>query len=152
MHVNEGYARILKSEDISNILYSMANVPRWPELAHFNSILRLDFSDGAKWNDVSKVFKFKFKFISVSSQVYHFECKVIVPVVFRAVPKATTKKGFALLKLIRKYIELNAYLSLGVQTEDTLDAFELTLADFEACLVVCDFYFCPTFTLLRGLE
>lgn len=41
------------------------------------------------------------------------------------------EKGYALLRLIRKWIELNALVSLEVQTEKTLTAFNRTLLQFD---------------------
>lgn len=34
---------------------SVKNIPRWPGLAHFESILEVDFGDGKKWDDIAKV-------------------------------------------------------------------------------------------------
>lgn len=45
-------------------------------------------------------------------------------------------RGYTLLKLIRKYLELDIYGSLDVHTEETLEDFEQTLMDFHARLQV----------------
>ncbi|KAI0343363.1 hypothetical protein BDW22DRAFT_1329317 [Trametopsis cervina] len=89
----------------------LSKIPRWPGLAHFNvGILTQDFSDGKKWEDLSKV---------------------ILHAAYGPIVQHGDEKGYALLRLIRKWIELNALVSLEVQTERTLTAFERTLSQFD---------------------
>ncbi|KAI0084277.1 hypothetical protein BDY19DRAFT_1026392 [Irpex rosettiformis] len=96
------------------VLYSVKAIPRWPKLAHFaNGILTLDFADGKKWEDISKI-------------IIHVAYQVIAP--------AHCPKGFALLCLIRKWQELDMLLSFSVHTDKTLAAFEATLIRFHHAL------------------
>lgn len=44
--------------------------------------------------------------------------------------------GFALLKTIRKFVELDAYVGFDLHTEDTLAAFERCLIEFQELLDV----------------
>ncbi|KAI0092164.1 hypothetical protein BDY19DRAFT_928654 [Irpex rosettiformis] len=84
--------------------------PRWSKLHHFTNILKLDYADGDKWEDVAKII------IHVSYEVFE---------------EAECARGLALLCLIRKWQELNMFLSLKVQTDDTIDAFTRTLPRFQ---------------------
>ncbi|KAI0340313.1 hypothetical protein BDW22DRAFT_1334574 [Trametopsis cervina] len=89
----------------------LSKMPRWPGLAHFNlGILAQDFSDGRKWEDLSKI---------------------ILHAAYGPIVQHGDEKGYALLRLIRKWIELNALVSLEVQTEKTLTAFNRTLSQFD---------------------
>ncbi|KAI0086723.1 hypothetical protein BDY19DRAFT_959866, partial [Irpex rosettiformis] len=92
---------------------SVKGMPPWPELSHFNGILSLDFGDGKKWDDIAKF---------------------IVNVIHHVLTPQKTQKGFALLRLIRKFVELNRFLSMEVQTTKTIAAFRRTLKAFHARL------------------
>ncbi|KAI0347909.1 hypothetical protein BDW22DRAFT_1479807, partial [Trametopsis cervina] len=89
----------------------LSRMPRWEGLAHFDGeIFKQDFSDGKKWEDLSKV---------------------LLHAVYGPIMKYGGPKGYALLKVIRKWIELNALVALEVQTEKTIAAFEQTLSQFD---------------------
>lgn len=45
--------------------------------------------------------------------------------------------GFALLKLLRSYLELHMYTSLSLHSESTIEAGEAALINFEKVLQVC---------------
>lgn len=51
-------------------------------------------------------------------------------------PGRESSRVFALLKTIRKWIELNLFLSFTVQTDKTITAFERTLIRFSDALDV----------------
>ncbi|KAI0684537.1 hypothetical protein BC835DRAFT_1292984 [Cytidiella melzeri] len=83
---------------------------RWSDLAHFKTgILTLDFSDGKKWADAARI---------------------LLHATYNVMGQAQTPKGFALLRLFRKWHELNMYLSFEVHTEDTIAAYERTVDVF----------------------
>ncbi|KAI0695484.1 hypothetical protein BC835DRAFT_1414874 [Cytidiella melzeri] len=86
------------------------NMTRWSDLAHFkHGLLTLDFSDGKKWADA---------------------VKILLHATYNVMSQAQTPKGFALLRLIRKWHELNMYLSFQIHTEETIPAYERTLDRF----------------------
>lgn len=60
----------------------------------------------------------------------------VVNVTHHVLTRQTTSKGFALLRLIRKFVELNCLVSLEVQTTKTIAAFERTLEAFDDRLQV----------------
>lgn len=67
---------------------------------------------------------------------YYLCIQVIIVASVDAFNRFEKRKGYLLLKLIRKYVELDMYLSLGVQTEDTLKFIDATLQDFGTRLEV----------------
>ena len=62
---------------------------------------------------------------------------MLVPVAALVVQFTKDKAAYALLKLIRKYVELDTYLSFELQTQDFLDDYTEALAEFEELLSVC---------------
>ncbi|KAI0684472.1 hypothetical protein BC835DRAFT_1293143 [Cytidiella melzeri] len=86
------------------------NMARWSDLAHFkHGILTLDFSDGGKWADVARI---------------------LIHAAHNVMSEAKSPKGFALLKVFRKWHELNMYLLFEVHTEETIPAYNRTLNTF----------------------
>ncbi|GJE85101.1 hypothetical protein PsYK624_011780 [Phanerochaete sordida] len=85
-------------------------MPRWRGLHHFSGgILLVDFTDGSKYQDLSKILVFA-------------ACNAM------NVDQSTA--GYMLLGLIRKYIECDMYLGLEVQTEDTLQKLDQAIVNF----------------------
>ena len=64
---------------------------------------------------------------------------MLVPASANVISAKTSPAAYALLKLIRKYVELDQYLGFEVQTMATLDAWSLALSEFETLLHVCFF-------------
>ncbi|KAF9554728.1 hypothetical protein CPC08DRAFT_696425 [Agrocybe pediades] len=86
-------------------------VPSWPDLNHFNSLKAFgDFADGTKFEDLSKV-------------LVHASVHVLT--------EEFSKEGFALLRLMRSYLELDMFSSLTLQTESTLQLGQDMLLEFE---------------------
>ncbi|KAI0681797.1 hypothetical protein C8T65DRAFT_598069, partial [Cerioporus squamosus] len=83
-------------------------VPRWSDLNHFTRVTSVNFADGTKYEDISKV---------------------LVPTVYNAFAPSE-KRWRALLKAIRCYNILDLYAGLVVQTELTLEAFKKALIKF----------------------
>ncbi|KAG1785854.1 uncharacterized protein HD556DRAFT_1450294 [Suillus plorans] len=84
-------------------------LPRWPNLTHFSSVIAVDFTDGSVLGDLSKMIVFAAQDILTSSH-----CKL----------------GQLLLRCIHYYIEFDIYVSLEVHTEDTIAAGRLALQKF----------------------
>ncbi|KAG1814111.1 hypothetical protein EV424DRAFT_1348837 [Suillus variegatus] len=84
-------------------------LPRWPNLTHFSSVIAVDFTDGSVLGDLSKMIVFAAQDILTSSH-----CKLVQ----------------LLLRCIHYYIEFDIYVSLEVHTEDTIAAGRLALQKF----------------------
>ncbi|EIW78276.1 hypothetical protein CONPUDRAFT_60954 [Coniophora puteana RWD-64-598 SS2] len=88
-------------------------MPRWRNLNHFSSAVNTSFSDGNKFNDMSK-------------QTLFAAQSLLTP--------STSPEGYALLQLIRSYLELDCYIGFDVHTEETLRAGEAELKRFNKLL------------------
>ncbi|KAI0087282.1 hypothetical protein BDY19DRAFT_893062 [Irpex rosettiformis] len=91
------------------------SIPRWSKLAHFETILNIEFADGNKWDDISKI---------------------TIHAAYQVITQQRSPQGFALLRLIRKWVELNMLISFDVQTDKTLAAYDRTIGRFHDCLEV----------------
>ncbi|KAF9565919.1 hypothetical protein CPC08DRAFT_629091 [Agrocybe pediades] len=79
---------------------ALKNMPRWPGLNHYDALSKTgEFADGTKFEDLSKVI------IHASLHMYSEE---------------RCKEGFALLRLIQSYLDLDMFSSLTMQTEATI--------------------------------
>ncbi|PPQ74821.1 hypothetical protein CVT26_005455 [Gymnopilus dilepis] len=93
---------------------ALQEMPRWSGLTHFRTLLTIgEISDGSKIEDLSKV---------------------IIYAALHILPAEISKRGFALLKLIQSFSELNMFSSLTVQTESTIATGRSELLRFEECL------------------
>ncbi|KAI0796362.1 hypothetical protein BC629DRAFT_1734435 [Irpex lacteus] len=86
---------------------SLNSVPSWSNMTHFDSLTNTDFNDGGKWADLSKI---------------------IIPCCYSIFK--TNSHGYQLLKTMRKYIECDTYVSLSVQTDETLKDYDATIQQF----------------------
>ncbi|RDX39862.1 hypothetical protein OH76DRAFT_1367092 [Lentinus brumalis] len=87
-------------------------VPRWVDLNHFSHVTAVNFTDGTKYQDISKV---------------------LVPTVYNAFP-ASEKRWMALLKAIRCYNIVDLFSGLVVQTEHTLERLKQALLKFSEAI------------------
>ncbi|KAE9393198.1 hypothetical protein BT96DRAFT_967228 [Gymnopus androsaceus JB14] len=75
--------------------------PRWSKLHHFNDgVMKLSFNDGSKHHDISKLFLFA---------------------AHEAINPQDDTAGYTLLKVTRKYLNMNMYSNLDIQTTDTME-------------------------------
>ncbi|EIW80471.1 hypothetical protein CONPUDRAFT_90680 [Coniophora puteana RWD-64-598 SS2] len=88
-------------------------MPRWRDLNHFAHAVNTSFSDGNKFHDMSK-------------QILFAAQNLLTP--------RTSPEGYALLLVIRSYLELNCYIGLDVHTDDTIAAGEAELNWFSNLL------------------
>ncbi|KAI8993803.1 hypothetical protein BD414DRAFT_456923 [Trametes punicea] len=84
-------------------------VPRWRNLNHFSEVSEISFTDGRKYEDISKV---------------------IVPATYNVIADQPETRGYQLFKCIRIYVILDIYASLVVHTIITLQAFKQMLPKF----------------------
>ncbi|KAI6156008.1 hypothetical protein BKA82DRAFT_3967167 [Pisolithus tinctorius] len=99
----------------------VASFPRWQNLAHFNQVIHVTFSDGNKLADISK-------------QIFYVAINVL--------KKSITPEGYQLLRVIRSYLQLDSLIGLDVQTERTINmindeilTFDQTLKDYTKCVM-----------------
>ena len=96
--------------------------PRWRGLNHFNHLLKQKFTDGRKFEDISKVCSDSY-FILLRFHLITREFRQIVIYIAHTVLKKNRSwQGYLLLRCIRCYIELDMYVGLDVQTEETIAA------------------------------
>ncbi|KAG2126460.1 hypothetical protein BD769DRAFT_1652763 [Suillus cothurnatus] len=88
---------------------SFESFPRWRNLNHFDQVVSVSFSDGTKYEDISKLIVF------TAHNVFQRDVDPHV---------------YLLLRCIRSYVELNMYASLEVHTEDTIRDGRNTLSKF----------------------
>ncbi|KAE9407194.1 hypothetical protein BT96DRAFT_963207 [Gymnopus androsaceus JB14] len=75
--------------------------PRWSTLHHFNDgVMKLSFNDGSKHHDISKLFLFA---------------------AHEAINPQDDTAGYTLLKVTRKYLNMNMYSNLDIQITDTME-------------------------------
>ncbi|KAG1800758.1 uncharacterized protein HD556DRAFT_1430154 [Suillus plorans] len=87
--------------------------PRWRNLNHFKSVMKILFSDGNKLRDITK-------------QMLYAAQNVLT--------RNEDTVGYALLQCIASYLQLTMYIALDVHTEATLAAGEAELLVFETHL------------------
>ncbi|KAG1811595.1 hypothetical protein EV424DRAFT_1327573 [Suillus variegatus] len=91
--------------------HRIANFPRWRNLNHFESVINISFTDGNKYQDLSK-------------QTLYPALNILT---HRASPV-----GYQLLRVISSYLQLDSWIGLDVHTESTLAAIEAELLVFDA--------------------
>ncbi|KAI0658337.1 hypothetical protein C8Q70DRAFT_917521 [Cubamyces menziesii] len=88
------------SNDAVKLIDAQFNaMPRWSGLIHFNEVMGTSFTDGSKYEDISKNLPF---------------------VAHNVVTEVTSLAGYQLLVTIRRYLEEDMYVGLPLQTEWTL--------------------------------
>lgn len=112
----------------------MDKIPRWRNLNHFSTIMTVKFTDGTKYEDISKVFIF----VTYSSPSLNVNLQVIL---FALHNVLINRKGRSLLQSLRSYLELNMYASLEVHTDETIAAGRGELKNFSALMKVRIFSF-----------
>ncbi|KII83174.1 hypothetical protein PLICRDRAFT_58549 [Plicaturopsis crispa FD-325 SS-3] len=86
-------------------------MPSWRGLNHFQQIMEISFTDGSKYEDISKIAVF----------ALHNEL-------------ADNPAGYQLLQGLRCYLEIDMYAALEVHTEETIAAGQQALDNFAACM------------------
>ncbi|KAG1861808.1 hypothetical protein DFJ58DRAFT_715411 [Suillus subalutaceus] len=84
--------------------------PQWRNLNHFKSAINISFSDGNKFQDLSK-------------QTLYACLNLLTP--------RTSPEGHQLLRVISTYLQLDSLIGLDVHTEGTLAAIEAELLIFD---------------------
>ncbi|KAJ6623311.1 hypothetical protein B0H10DRAFT_2162561 [Mycena sp. CBHHK59/15] len=100
-HLNsEARESLLKDRGLWNVEVShmFNSLLHWHGLNHFDSVMNVTFNDGSKHEDISKM------------------------MLFAAHNILTDKPGHLLLECIRSYLELDMYVTLQLQTTETIAA------------------------------
>ncbi|KAJ8580971.1 hypothetical protein M405DRAFT_887350 [Rhizopogon salebrosus TDB-379] len=87
--------------------------PRWRNLNHFSHVTNVAYSDGNKFQDISK-------------QILYAAQNVLT--------RRADEAGYALLKCIASYLHIDMYVSLDVHTERTIAAGEAEILVFQKLL------------------
>ena len=95
------------------------DVPRWRGLTHFTTYLAVDFTDGSKWEHMSKVRHNRCNNIMYYSQTFRGICQICVPMLRIALGGSVDDRR--LLSCIRAYVELDLLASFNVQTDETIN-------------------------------
>ncbi|KAG1729317.1 uncharacterized protein EDB91DRAFT_1239239 [Suillus paluster] len=90
----------------------IANFPQWRNLNHFKSVINVSFTDGNKFQDLSK-------------QTLYAGLNILTP---RASPE-----GYQLLRVISSYLQLDSWIGLDMHTESTLAEIEAKLLVYVTC-------------------
>ncbi|KAG1726527.1 uncharacterized protein EDB91DRAFT_1239637 [Suillus paluster] len=99
----------LHFNDEGNFNHLFKSFPHWRNLNHFDQVVSISFSDGMKYEDISKLIVF------AAHNVFQRDVDPHV---------------YLLLRCIRSYVELNTYASLEVHTKDTIRDGQNTLSKF----------------------
>ncbi|KAJ7900729.1 hypothetical protein B0H14DRAFT_3123802 [Mycena olivaceomarginata] len=95
---------------IAQIDNQMSAMPRWSGLNHFDAVMNITFNDGSKNEDIAKMMLFATHNV------------LIDPV------------GVLILQVVRSFLELNMYVSLEVQTSETIAVILIIVQRYiEAC-------------------
>ncbi|KAG1847898.1 hypothetical protein F4604DRAFT_1883959 [Suillus subluteus] len=89
----------------------ISNFPRWRNLNHFKSVINISFTDGNKYQDLSK--------------------KTLYPAL-NILMHRVSPVGHQLLCVISSYLQLDSWIGLDVHTERTLAVIEAELLVFDA--------------------
>lgn len=87
-------------------------MPRWSGLNHFDAVMNITFNDGSKNEDIAKMMLFATHNV------------LIDPV------------GVLILQVVRSFLELNMYVSLEVQTSETIASGRAELQIFDELMQV----------------
>ncbi|KAI0336130.1 hypothetical protein GY45DRAFT_1291847 [Cubamyces sp. BRFM 1775] len=100
---------VLGRPAVTQVNRQFDGIPRWSDLNHFSEVAAVNFTDGTKYEDISKV---------------------IVPASYNVFPRKACPRGYALLKCLRCYIVLDVLSGLDVHTASTLDMYTKGLVKF----------------------
>ncbi|KAG2065452.1 hypothetical protein BDR04DRAFT_1130398 [Suillus decipiens] len=107
----------------------IADFPRWRESSHFSTVIHVTFSDGNKMQDLSR-------------QTLYSALNILM--------QRVSPEGFAILRVISSYLQLDSYIGLDVHTVSTLEAIDNELLVFEA--VLNDYIECTTESPIEDLK
>ncbi|KAG9310133.1 hypothetical protein JVU11DRAFT_9748 [Chiua virens] len=124
-HIFQEIKKILESQGRdaqATVEKYVANFPSWRQLTHFKTIINITFNDGNKIHDLAKVYTY----VTFDTQIFYSLLHVF--------KRNKVPEGYALLRMLKSYLELDGLLSLDVHTEHTLSMIEDELLKFNSVL------------------
>ncbi len=121
-------------------LYSLrfALAPRWRGLHHFSGVMKVSFTDGAKFEDISKVRQL---YVASSRQLTDSESpQVVIFAAQNVIQRSDDEEGWQLLLCLRSFSILDLLLSFEVHTEKTILAGRGELERFGCLMKVLNFF------------
>ncbi|KZP29511.1 hypothetical protein FIBSPDRAFT_727366 [Athelia psychrophila] len=95
------HLKALGRDALDKVDKQIALLPRWSGLNHFNGVTHMLFTDGSKYEDISKVILFA---------------------THNVITEAACPLGYLLLKCLRSYLVVDMYVALEVHTQTTIQA------------------------------
>ncbi|KAI6151572.1 hypothetical protein BKA82DRAFT_169619, partial [Pisolithus tinctorius] len=120
--------RILKK--MGKVEQNLNAIPCWHGLNHFKEVLSVSYTDGQKFEDLSKA-------LQVSCQapiLLTFPEQIIIFICHDIFPHEMEKDGYLLLHCLCTYIEFDMYTMLRLHTTHTLAAGQEVLATFNSLI------------------
>ena len=123
VEINEAYAFLfILTLLITHRTLRAESIPRWSGLDHFSNYISENFTDGSKWENVSKV---RYTNMIISFSTYEscpvFLFQICVHVARNVLTSGSeSDSGFLLLQCIRAYVELDLLASFEVHTDHTI--------------------------------
>jgi len=111
--------------------YRTDMIPCWRNLNHFSSITTTSFTDGSKYEDISKVCRFVYLLDPL--KVWPYVVQIALFVLHNIL---VDSRGFLLLQCLCSYLELDMYASLEVHTTHTLADGQAELKNFSNLMKV----------------
>ena len=111
-------------------------MPRWRGLNHFAKYLSVEFSDGSKWEDMSKVCHSK-----PSNTITFLLLRQICVLVLRNY-LGKDEKTRGILRCARAYVELDMLASFNVHTDTTISMGRTLALKFSKLANVSRLLFC----------
>ncbi|KAG9309309.1 hypothetical protein JVU11DRAFT_10797 [Chiua virens] len=105
-HLLEELKKILNAlgrEAATKVEELVSDFPRWRDLAHFDTVMHITFSDGNKLRDLAK-------------QVYYAVLHVLTP--------SASPEGYHWLRMLSTYLQIDSLLGLDVHTDETLSTID----------------------------
>ncbi|KAI0366900.1 hypothetical protein BV20DRAFT_1093373 [Pilatotrama ljubarskyi] len=118
-HLFDEFQQILKDlgrPAIVQVNEQFDALPRWRDLNHFMNVAKITFTDGTKYEDISKV---------------------IVPASYNVMIQYQSQRGIQLEKCLRRYIVLDVLAGLEVHLASTLQTYATELVKFSSAIQVC---------------
>ncbi|KAI5994114.1 hypothetical protein F5J12DRAFT_785896 [Pisolithus orientalis] len=107
--------KVLGQQIKADVKKYVASFPHWQNLAHFNQVIHVTFSDGNKLANISK-------------QIFYAGINVL--------KKSITPEGYQLLQVIQSYLQLDSLVSLDVQTKCMVNMINDKILTFDQTLKV----------------
>ena len=113
--------------------------PCWCGLNHFPEVIKVSFTDSAKFEDISKVRQL---YVALLHQLTDLESpQVVVFAAQNIIQRSEDKEGWQLLLCLRSFSVLDLLLSFEVHTEKTIMAGRNELARFGRLMKVLILFF-----------